>query len=98
MHAEEDVKHLIGVASEQGPGQDDSALSISSQRAERVSLGGISFQLVHLIGDGVVEKIRHITADEIHWSETPDFLRVRLPQRAVQLPSGFCGFLAIPTA
>ncbi len=84
MHAEKDVEDLIGVASKQRPSQDDSALSTSSQRAERISLRGISFQLVDFIRDGVVKEIRHVAADEIHRSEAPDFLPVRLPQRAEQ--------------
>ena len=98
MHAEEDVEDLIGIASEERPGEHDGVLRASSQRAERVSLGSISFQLVHLIRNGVVEEIRHVAADEIHWSKTPDFLSVRLPQRAVQLASRFGGLVTVLSA
>src|SRR6266700_1489288 len=66
MHAEEDVEYLIGVTTEQRPGENHCALRAFSQRAERVSLGGISFQLVYLIRDGVIEEIRHVAADKIH--------------------------------
>src|SRR5258707_10043927 len=98
MHAEEDVEYFIGVASEERPGKDDRILRASSQRPERVSLGSISFQLVHLIRNGVVEEIRHVSADEIHWSETSDFLSVRLPQRAVQLAPRFGGLVTVLSA
>jgi len=98
MHAEEDVEHLIRVPPKQGPGKDDCVLRTSSQGAERISLGGISFQLVHFIRNGVVEEIRHVSADEIYWSESPDFLSVRLPQRTVQLASRFGGFVPVLSA
>src|SRR5260370_18172469 len=98
MHAEEDVEDLIGIASEERPGEYDSVLRTSSQRSERVSLGSISFQLVHLIRNGVVEEIRHVSSDEIHWGEPPDFLSVRLPQRALQLAPRFGRLVTVLSA
>src|SRR5260370_14830421 len=98
MHAKEDVEYFIGVASEERPGKDHGVLCTSCQRAERVSLGRISFQLVHLIRNGVVEEIRHVSADEIHWSETSDFLSVRLPQRAIRLAPRFRGLVTVLSA
>src|SRR5258707_1373460 len=98
MHAEEDVEYVIGIASEERPGEYDSVLRTSSQRSERVSLGSISFQLVHLIRNGVVEEIGHVAADEVYGSETSDFLSVRLPQRAVQLAPRFGGLVTVLSA
>src|SRR5207247_11031860 len=82
FETEEDVEHLIGVAAEQRPGEHHRVLRASSQRAECISLGSISFQLVHLIRDGIIEEIRHVATDEINGSETPYFLPVSLPHRA----------------
>src|SRR5260370_18049869 len=98
MHPEEDVEYFIRVASGKRSGEHHCVLRTSSQRAERSPLGGVSFQLVHPIRNGVVQEIRHASADEIHLSETSDFLSVRLPQRAVHLASRFGGLVTVLSA
>ncbi len=86
----------IGVAAKQCPRQHDGALHTSGQRSKCIPLGRISFQLVYLICDGVIEEIRHVSPDEIDGSKSAGLGSVRLPQRAVQGPPQFRGVVSVP--
>src|SRR5579862_3575450 len=84
LQTKENVKHLVGVPSEQRPGKGDGSSRAPCQSPQCIALGGVALQLVDLVSDRIVEEIRHVSPDEIYGRETADFRSVRFPQRTVQ--------------
>src|SRR5271163_3640308 len=85
LHPKQDVEEVSGVAAHHGPSVADQLLGATGEDGEVVPLGGVVGKLVELVGEGVVEKLLHVAANELQWRHALNLRSVRLPERGVVL-------------